>query len=76
MPGGVPRTSTLALTNSTLPYAVALANKGWKLACLEDAALKLGLNLIDGHVTCQGVADAFDMTCHNVNDFLIDTVRV
>ena len=70
MPGGVPRTSTLALTNATLPYAIALANKGWQKACLDDEALKLGVNAVDGHVTYQGVADAFDMECKNVDDFL------
>ena len=70
MPGGVPRTSTLALTNATLPYAVALANKGWQKACLEDKALKLGVNAVDGNVTYQGVADAFGMKCKNVDTFL------
>lgn len=70
MPGGVPRSSTLALTNATLPYAVNLANKGWKKACADDPALKLGVNVVDGHVVYQGVADAFDMECRNVDDFI------
>ena len=70
MPGGVPRTSTLALTNATLPYAVALANKGWQQACRDDEPLKLGVNAVDGHITYQGVADAFGMECKNVDDFL------
>ncbi|MDH3271923.1 MAG: alanine dehydrogenase [Gemmatimonadota bacterium] len=70
MPGGVPRSSTLALTNATLPYAVALAGKGWKQACVDDPALKLGVNVADGHVTYQGVADAFGMECRNVDEFL------
>ena len=70
MPGGVPRTSTLALTNATLPYAMSLAGKGWKQACSDNAALKLGVNVVDGHVTYRGVADAFDMECRNVDDFL------
>ncbi|NNL31439.1 MAG: alanine dehydrogenase [Gemmatimonadetes bacterium] len=70
MPGGVPRSSTLALTNATLPYAVSLANKGWKKACADDQALKLGVNVVDGHVVYQGVADAFDMECRNVDDFI------
>jgi alanine dehydrogenase len=61
MPGGVPRTSTLALTNATLPYALTLANKGWKQACKDDRALLLGLNVIDGKVTYKGVAEAFGM---------------
>lgn len=70
MPGGVPRTSTLALTNATLPYAMALAGKGWKRACSDDRALKLGVNVVDGHVTYAGVADAFGLECRNVDDFL------
>ena len=70
MPGGVPRTSTLALTNATLPYAVALAGKGWKQACIDDQALSLGVNVVDGEVTYAGVADAFEMECRSVSDFL------
>ncbi len=70
MPGGVPRTSTLALTNATLPYAVSLANKGWQRACREDRALKLGVNAVDGHITYRGVAEAFDMDLRSVDDFL------
>ncbi|TVP57635.1 MAG: alanine dehydrogenase [Gemmatimonadales bacterium] len=61
MPGAVARTSTLALTNATLPYAITLANKGWKTACLEDPALRMGLNVVHGEVTYEGVAEAFDM---------------
>jgi alanine dehydrogenase len=61
MPGGVPRTSTLALTNATLPYALQLANKGWKRALKENPALLKGLNVVDGHVTYAGVAEAFGM---------------
>src|SRR3970282_1321073 len=48
IPGGVPRTSTLALTNATLPYAVKLAKLGWKAACKADASLGLGLNVVEG----------------------------
>ena len=59
MPGSVPNTSTYALTNVTLPYAVALANKGWKQALKDDAALALGLNTHDGKVTYPAVAEAF-----------------
>jgi alanine dehydrogenase len=70
MPGGVPRTSTLALTNATLPYAMALAGKGWKQACLDDKPLSLGVNAVDGHVTYDGVAEAFGMECRDVGDFL------
>lgn len=76
MPGGVPRTSTLALTNATLPYAVSLATQGWKRACLLDPALKLGVNVVDGHVTYQGVADAFGMDCRSVDDFLGTATQV
>ena len=76
MPGGVPRTSTLALTNSTLPYALALAEKGWEQACLLDSALKAGVNIVHGQVTCQGVADAFGMECHDVNDLLMGSAQV
>src|SRR5687767_6047923 len=61
MPGGVPRTSTLALTNATLPYAVQLANKGWKKALTDSLALRKGLNMIDGKVTYPGVAEAFGL---------------
>jgi len=59
MPGAVARTSTMALTNVTTPYAVQLANKGWKTACKEDHALALGLNTHAGNVTCIGVSEAF-----------------
>ena len=69
-PGGVPRTSTLALTNATLPYALRLAGMGWKESCRKDRALALGVNIVDGHVTYQGVSDAFDMECRDVNDFI------
>jgi alanine dehydrogenase len=59
MPGGVPRTSTLALTNATLPYGLKLAKLGWKAACRQDGALKLGLNVVEGKVVYPGVAEAF-----------------
>lgn len=61
MPGGVPRTSTFALTNATLPYALRLANRGWKDACREDNSLLLGLNIVNGKVVYQAVAEAFDL---------------
>jgi alanine dehydrogenase len=70
MPGGVPRTSTLALTNATLPYAIQLANKGWKQALKESMALRKGLNMVDGKVTYPGVAEAFSLDCHNPDSFL------
>jgi alanine dehydrogenase len=59
MPGGVPRTSTLALTNATLPYALRLARDGWKAACRNDPALRKGLNVVEGKVVYPGVAEAF-----------------
>jgi len=61
MPGAVPYTSTLALTNATLPYALQLAEKGWKKACQDNRELELGLNIVHGKVVYQGVADAFDL---------------
>ncbi|HET7276107.1 MAG TPA: alanine dehydrogenase [Longimicrobiaceae bacterium] len=70
MPGGVPRTSTLALTNATLPYAARLAHQGWKEACRADASLALGLNIINGKVCYPGVADAFDLELTPIADVL------
>ncbi len=64
MPGGVPRTSTLALTNATFPYVMALANKGWRQAIKDNAALRKGLNIADGKVTYKGVAEAFGLDYH------------
>jgi alanine dehydrogenase len=61
MPGAVPITSTYALTNATMPYAVALANKGWEQACREDHSLALGLNTHQGNVTYAPVAEAHGM---------------
>ena len=61
MPGGVPRTSTLALTNATFPYAKRLARLGWKQACQQDASLALGLNVVEGKVVYPGVAEAFGL---------------
>lgn len=61
IPGAVPRTSTLALTNATLPYAIRLANKGWRQACREGAALAQGVNMVDGKVTFPAVAEAWGL---------------
>lgn len=66
IPGAVPYTSTLALTNATLPYAIKLADMGWEKACRADAGLAAGLNVVDGKVTFPGVAEAFGMECHKV----------
>lgn len=70
MPGGVPRTSTLALTNATFPYARRLAQEGWQDACRDDECLMLGLNVIDGKVVYPGVADAFGIELADVKSFL------
>jgi alanine dehydrogenase len=61
MPGAVPKTSTLALTNATLPYAVEIANKGWKKAMKENKEIELGANVVQGKVTYKAVADAFGL---------------
>ncbi|MDA0685690.1 MAG: alanine dehydrogenase [Bacteroidetes bacterium] len=70
MPGAVPYTSTLALTNATLPYAIQLANKGWKKACADNNELKLGLNVINGKVVYKGVSEAFGLDYTPVDSFL------
>lgn len=70
MPGAVPNTSTYALTNVTLPYALALADKGWKQALREDDALALGLNAYDGQVTYGAVAEGFGMPRASLEDVL------
>jgi alanine dehydrogenase len=61
IPGAVPFTSTLALTNATLPYALKLANLGWEKACEENEDLRKGLNIVDGKVVCKAVADTFGL---------------
>jgi alanine dehydrogenase len=70
MPGALPRTSTLALTNATLPYAIQIANSGWKKACVESEALLKGLNVVKGNVVFKGVADAFGLKLNDVRSFL------
>ena len=64
IPGAVPQTSTLALTNATLPYVLKLADKGWKKACKEDRSLLLGLNIIEGKIVYPAVAEAFRLPCY------------
>jgi alanine dehydrogenase len=61
MPGAVPYTSTLALTNATLPYALQLADLGWQEACRTNDELKKGLNIVKGRIVYEGVAQAFDL---------------
>jgi alanine dehydrogenase len=70
MPGGVPRTSTLALTNATFPYAMQLANKGWQKALKENPALRKGLNIVDGKVTYPAVAEAFGLPFTSPDSYL------
>lgn len=70
MPGAVPYTSTLALTNATLPYVIQLANKGWQGACQNNEDLKLGLNVVNGQVVYKGVADAWNLNLTDVNEVL------
>ncbi len=70
MPGGVAKTSTLALTNATLPYAVEIANKGWRKAMRENKEIKLGANVVNGKITYKGVSDAFDLEYVNIDSQL------
>ena len=70
MPGGVPRTSTLALTNATLRYALRLAKYGWREACQRDEALRRGLNVVEGKVVYPGVAEAFGLPLVDVASVL------
>lgn len=70
MPGAVPYTSTLALTNATLPYALLLADKGWKAACKSNEELKKGLNVVNGEVVFRGVAEAWHLPYTDVETVL------
>lgn len=70
MPGAVPRTSTIALTNATLPYAVEIADKGYKAAILENEEIKKGANVVLGKVTYAGVAEAFNMEFTSIEEVL------
>lgn len=70
MPGAVPYTSTLALTNATLPYALKLANLGWKKACKDNEDLKKGLNVVGGKVVYKAVADSFNLPFVDVQEVL------
>jgi alanine dehydrogenase len=76
MPGAVPYTSTLALTNATLPYAVKLANLGWQEACRRDEALRLGLNVVHGKVVYKGVADAWGLPLESVESVMEEAAAV
>jgi alanine dehydrogenase len=70
MPGAVPKTSTIALTNATLPYALQIADKGWKHAMQENPEIKLGANVVKGKVTYKGVADAFGLEYTSLDKLL------
>ncbi len=70
MPGVLPRTSTLALNNATLPYAAEIANKGWKKAMKENPEIKAGANVVEGKVTYKGVAEAFGLKYETINRML------
>jgi len=70
MPGAVPYTSTLALTNATLPYAIQLANKGWRQATLDNHDLRLGLNVVNGEICYKGVSEAWNLPYTPVESIL------
>jgi alanine dehydrogenase len=70
MPGAVAKTSTQALTNATLPYALEIADKGWRRAMIENAEIRGGANIIAGQITCRGVAEAFAAECVMIESLL------
>jgi alanine dehydrogenase len=70
MPGALPRTSTLALNNATLPYALEIANKGWKNAMKQNPEIRRGANVVKGHVTYRGVAEAFGLELVSIEKLL------
>ena len=70
MPGAVAKTSARALTNATLPYAIEIANKGWKKAMQENKEIKLGANVVQGEITYKAVAEAFDLPYTPIDKFL------
>ncbi|TVP94762.1 MAG: alanine dehydrogenase [Acholeplasmatales bacterium] len=71
MPGATPRTSTFALTNATIPYALDIANKGYRIACLDSEPLRMGLNVLSGHVVYKAVAEAFGYEYVEAMDVLL-----
>ena len=70
MPGAVPYTSTMALTNATLPYAIQLADKGWEKACFEDEELRKGLNVVKGDIVYKAVSEAFNLPYIKVSKYI------
>jgi alanine dehydrogenase len=75
MPGAVPRTSTLALTNASLPYLLQIANKGWEKAMQENPEIKFGANVIRNRITYKAVAEAFNLDYTPVDEMLYDMWR-
>jgi alanine dehydrogenase len=73
MPGAVPKTSTIALTNATLPYVLEIADKGWQRAMRENPEIKRGANVVNGQVTYQGVAEAFGLEYTPIEELLKST---
>lgn len=74
IPGAVPRTSTLALTNVTIPYALQIANKGYKRACLENESLLKGINTLKGRITHRGVAEAHQLQYVDAKSLLTEEI--
>ena len=70
MPGAVAKTSTFALTNATLPYAVEIANKGWQTAFRENSEINRGANVVNGKITCRGVAETFGLEFFPIDSLL------
>lgn len=70
MPGAVAKTSTLALTNATMPYAADIASKGWRKAMQQNPEIKLGANVVNGKITYQGVADAFGLEYYPIDEII------
>eukprot|EP00916_Digyalum_oweni_P023633 GHVL01039213.1.p1 GENE.GHVL01039213.1~~GHVL01039213.1.p1 ORF type:complete len:162 (+),score=32.17 GHVL01039213.1:197-682(+) len=70
MPGAVPYTSTIGLTNATVPFALSIADKGWKKAVQDDLTLKKGLNIINGKICYKGVSEAFNLPYYDVESLL------
>jgi len=70
MPGALPRTSSLALTNASLPYVLEMADKGWKKALQENSEIKRGANVVQGKVTFRGVADALNFKYTPVDELI------
>lgn len=75
IPGNVPRTATIGLTNATIPYTLQIANKGYKQACLEDPALLKGLNIVDGYITSQGVGESYEHLPFKDVEEVLNTIK-